>query len=151
MDVKQQFEKFGTSLISEIRDKIDSSGAKATGKSAASLREESTEDSFTLYGSRSFKFIEVGRGKGKVPPISNIYDWLVSKGLFQDSEVSTRSLAYAIAKKIGREGTKLYKENTVRDIYTQSIDTHLKELFQEVTATAKASITNDLARHFSKN
>lgn len=150
MDIKQQFDKFGQSLISEIRSKIDSSGARATGKSGASLRDESTEDSFTLYGNRSFKFIEVGRGKGKYPPINNIYEWLVAKNIQPDG-ISQRSLAYLIARKIGREGSKLYRENNVRDIYTQAIDTHLKELFQEVTIASKAAITNDLARYFSKN
>lgn len=150
MNIKAQFDKFGQSLISEIRNKIDSSGARATGKSAASLREESTEDSFTLYGNRSFKFIEVGRGKGKFPPINNIYEWLVAKNIQPDG-ISQRSLAYLIARKIGREGSKLYRENNVRDIYTQAIETNIKELFQEVTIASKASITNDLARYFSKN
>lgn len=150
MNIKSQFDKFGLTLISEIRNKIDSSGAKATGKSSASLREESTDDSFTLYGNRSFKFIEVGRGKGKFPPLNNIYEWLVAKNIQPDG-ISQKSLAYLIARKISNEGTKLYRENNVRDIYTKAVEDNLKSLFEEVTIESKASISNDLARYFSKN
>lgn len=150
MEIKKQFESFGNTLISQIKSKIESSGARATGKTAASLRDEATDDSYTLYGSRSFKFIEVGRGRGKFPPLTNIFEWLVAKSIQPDG-ISQKSLAFLIARKIANDGTVIYRTNNIRDIYTQAVDDNIKKLFEEVSVSAKAQIANDLARFFSPN
>jgi len=150
MNIQKQFERFGQALIADIRNNISQSGANATGKTAASLRDESKETSFTLYGHRSFKFIETGRGKGKFPPIKNIYEWVVAKGL-QPEGISQKSLAFLIAKKIANEGTVLYRTNQFRDIFQTAVADNIKELFQEVAIQSKAEISNDLARFFSPN
>lgn len=56
-------------------------------------------------------YAEYGRGPGKQPPLDNMVSWVERTGLAGkvDSEgntISVRSLAYLIARKIGREGTE---------------------------------------------
>lgn len=57
-----------------------------------------------------WKYVEYGRGAGKMPPIDAIENWIRVKPLVPDSRggkvPTTRQLAYLIARKIGEEGTK---------------------------------------------
>lgn len=47
-----------------------------------------------------------GRKAGKMPPVGNIENWVKTKGIFNiKSESQARSIAFAIAKKISKEGT----------------------------------------------
>lgn len=47
-----------------------------------------------------------GRKPGKQPPIDSILEWLEKKGITAD--ISLRSLAFLVARKIGRVGTDIY-------------------------------------------
>lgn len=57
-----------------------------------------------------WKWAENGRGPGKMPPINVIEDWITRRKITPRSNtktpMSTRSLAFLIARKIGREGTE---------------------------------------------
>lgn len=60
-----------------------------------------------------YKYVEEGRRAGKRPPIQNIYEWIQNKKSVQtliskstDRRKATRSLAYVIARKIAKHGTK---------------------------------------------
>ena len=61
---------------------------------------ESSQDYFTV--------LETGRKPGKQPPLDPIQRWVQAKGIATD--ISTRSLAYLIARKIGKEGSLLYRQ-----------------------------------------
>lgn len=61
---------------------------------------ESSQDYFTV--------LETGRKPGKQPPLDPIQKWVQAKGIATD--ISTRSLAYLIARKIGKEGSLLYRQ-----------------------------------------
>lgn len=60
-----------------------------------------------------YRYVEEGRRAGKRPPIQNIYEWIQNKKSVQtliskstDRRKATRSLAYVIARKIAKHGTK---------------------------------------------
>lgn len=61
---------------------------------------ESSQDYFTV--------LETGRKPGKQPPLDPIQRWIQAKGISTD--ISERSLAYLIARKIGKEGSLLYRQ-----------------------------------------
>lgn len=61
---------------------------------------ESSQDYFTV--------LETGRKPGKQPPLDPIQRWVQAKGIATD--ISERSLAYLIARKIGKEGSLLYRQ-----------------------------------------
>jgi len=48
--------------------------------------------------------VEFGRKKGKMPPVDAIEMWVVRKGIARGED--TRSVAFVIARAIGRRGTK---------------------------------------------
>ena len=56
-----------------------------------------------------WKYANYGRPPGKMPPVSAIEEWITRKRIVPESNKSTpdvTSLAYVIARKIGRKGTK---------------------------------------------
>ena len=56
-----------------------------------------------------WKYANYGRPPGKMPPVSAIEEWITRRRIVPESNTSTpnvTSLAYAIARKIGRKGTK---------------------------------------------
>ena len=56
-----------------------------------------------------WKYANYGRPPGKIPPVSAIEEWITRRRIVPESNTSTpnaTSLAYAIARKIGRKGTK---------------------------------------------
>ncbi len=60
-----------------------------------------------------WQFVEYGRRAGKMPPIQSIYEYVQNKPQLQQKVAqsknriaATKSLAYVIAKKIGKKGTK---------------------------------------------
>lgn len=55
-------------------------------------------------------YMQHGRKEGRMPPIQAIERWILARGLEPiKDKMSTTSLAWAIAKKIAREGTKRFK------------------------------------------
>lgn len=61
-------------------------------------------------GPEYWKYANYGRGPGKMPPINVIEDWIIKRRIVPRSDgsvpITNRSLAFLIARKIGREGTK---------------------------------------------
>ena len=60
-----------------------------------------------------WQYVEEGRRAGKMPPIKNIYEWIQTKKSVQtlisrskDKRKATQSLAYVIAQKIAKHGTR---------------------------------------------
>ena len=56
-----------------------------------------------------WKYANYGRPPGKMPPVSAIEEWITRRRIVPEPNTSTpnvTSLAYVIARKIGKEGTK---------------------------------------------
>jgi hypothetical protein len=82
-------------------------GIRASGRSAASLREVTEPAGGRLFGKGYFHFQKVGRRPGKFPPIDAILNWIEEKGITPD--ISKKSLAFLIARKIARLGTDIFR------------------------------------------
>ena len=146
-----------TALRDRIAANIIQQGSNATGKTIASLQPEveAKADGFeaNLYARAYFGALETGakpwknavRFKRFVPRVfaEQIQEWIDAKGL----DLS----AYAVAKTIIHEGTKLYREGGRDTIYSKEIphyldrmQTRLSVFFQTVsteTITLNTSTT----------
>ncbi len=85
----------------------------ATGTYEAAWRVMKSKDG-ALVGNPTLQsfFVERGRRPGKRPPLDPIIEWLKIKGIVvdgEDSEKAQKAVAYAIAKKIGDDGTPARK------------------------------------------
>lgn len=88
------------------KDTIDDLHAKNMSQGDLGLKTQATDDSGQLSGNHYWYFLVHGRKPGKMPPIDSILGWLEKKGITAD--IPQRSLAFLIARKIGRLGTDIY-------------------------------------------
>lgn len=119
-------------------------GQVASGKTRDSLRVEVTSDTTsataTMYGRKYFAALETGsapwKKQYKHPPkpfVETIAKWMVDKGIEGVS-------AYLVARKIMREGSRLYRDGGRKDIFTpvmedieERIDAQLSSIFETIT------------------
>jgi hypothetical protein len=104
-----------TTLKGFITREQKSRGVYASGKSARSLRTEANPKSGKLYGVHYFTQQEYGRGPTKTDVASTptlrerILSWLDDKGI-NPTDITKKSLAFIIARKIHNEGNRLYRK-----------------------------------------
>lgn len=102
-------------ILEDIKKLYVSSGKKASGEFEKGLEAVFEPNKGTIKG---FVYL-AGRKAGKMPPVSAIKKWVKIRGIRGVKKNSSiDSIAWAIAKKIAREGTKA--ENAMK-IYEQVI------------------------------
>ena len=99
------FEQFEL-LKQELIAKYDEKGMRASGQFSEELENVSRDNVGELKGMDYTQQLELGRRGGTMPPINAIEKWIVDKGIMRNVEenITVTSLAWAIAKKIKREG-----------------------------------------------
>ncbi len=107
MTNQESISLFLNSVAEALKQDQASKDMRASGASAASLREESNNEGSSLWGSNYWQFQITGRGPGKFPPIENILAWLATRNI--QADISPRSLAFLIARKIARVGSDIFK------------------------------------------
>jgi len=108
MNRKQAIEQF----LNKVRDAYiqdqRQKGIRASGRSAEALRIDPAFDYGRLYGSSYMQFQASGRRPGKFPPLEAIIEWMRHKGI-RPTDITEKSLAFLIARKIARAGTDIYQ------------------------------------------
>jgi hypothetical protein len=121
--VKAILTGFAERTIEGIRSRIPN----VTGKMSQSLGYRIDENGLTIFSSEKyFTVLETGRKPGKMPPISAIEEWVRNKPIASD--INPRSLAFLIARKIGEEGSLLYRQGGKSGVISDFInDQKIKE------------------------
>ena len=110
---------FAERTIAGIRSRIPD----VTGEHSRSLGYRLDSKGLTIYSSlKFFTVLETGRKPGKRPPLDVIEAWVKAKPVQPPDGMSTRSLAYLIAKKIGEEGSLLYRQGGKSGVISKSIN-----------------------------
>lgn len=124
-------EELGGEVVDMIRQNMESAGVNATWRTSRSIEWETSTFRLTVFaeaGRRApVETLEKGRGPGPMPDVADIVEWLDAKGIeprggggLMPTEAKEKA-AYAIARKIAREGTDRYSEPR-KDIYTPAVD-----------------------------
>lgn len=109
-----EFDKYGASVVKEMRTRLFNNGSIASETLYNSLDYEIIDDkkgfelAFLLED--YYVYVDKGRRPGKFPPLKNIREWTRLKGI-------PESATYPIAKKIAEEGirpTNFYTISTTR-------------------------------------
>jgi hypothetical protein len=117
-------------------------GQKASGRSADAFEVKMSGELWgELWGPKYAGVFETGRKAGKAPyDFKNIImDWAAAKGISFPDRKSFERWASAVAWKIRREGTAMYRTGKTEDIF----DTPIRE-FEEY-------LTNELGDWYSAN
>lgn len=117
-------------LRQRIADNIRKNGQTASGRSERSLIVEDEGDSIVLYGRKAFGTLETGRRGGAVPRnfTAILYQWSMDKRISFGSERERWSFAYALGKRIQKEGTLLHKLGGRKDVYSNEIPQALENI-----------------------
>lgn len=111
----------GQDILVESQKNLTAGGQRVTGKlfkSGKALRDGN--ETQISYDADYAYYVEFGRKAGKMPPLSDITEWVVKKGLADTFSIKTKnrtkrgkafdykamSIAFLIAKKIAKKGTK---------------------------------------------
>lgn len=121
--IKEEIE----SIISDIKNLYNQSGKRTSGEFEEGLEAIYEPNKATIKG---YTYL-AGRGAGKMPPIDKIKKWIDQKGIQSiNKNITTTSLAWAIAKKIAKKGTnKKYHLKVYEEVITpERIDEVIKKV-----------------------
>jgi hypothetical protein len=157
MFIEDILEKFGITateaLVNAIKTKlIERQGASggfrsvvnASGNLADSIDYVVTGSRLTIRGNDYIYYLENGRRPGKRPPKDVIRKWIDDKGIVPRDNISKDSLAYLIARKMGEEGSTIYKaggSDLVSGIFNdQFVDSLQSEFMNLLTVEIESEI-----------
>ena len=107
---------------------------------------ETKDGEVTLFTPSHIQFAKYGRGKGKMPPVQPLIEWVKQKGLAKGKEAV--GMAWGIAKSIAKKGTANHVPNAPNaleeainkelndfivkqgETFTLTIDEEIKEIFE---------------------
>lgn len=100
--LKEEFDKLRADLIIAY----DAKGMRASGNFAESLDIIIGNSYAELWGDEYAEQLEYGRSSGTFPPLKDIEEWILNKGVFSAvlEEIKLSSLAFLIARKIAQQG-----------------------------------------------
>lgn len=106
-------------VVAPIVDGLNDRGLNSTGKLAAGTEFTVSASQEGIRGTGYAPYYwkwggGSGRGPGKPPPVDKLKAWVAAQGMPEGA-------AYAIAKKIGREGSKDYREGNP-NVFIQVVD-----------------------------
>lgn len=146
------FQSFAEQTVKGIQDNIRNKrvtkygSMSASGQAADSVRYRLTETGFQIYVSGKavayFDTLETGRKSGKAPPSSALKEWVETRNLPSLWKMSADSIAFLVARKIGKEGTTVYQQGGGTGIIKDFINPErLKELRDSVIPILIEDIT----------
>lgn len=100
--IKEELQK----IVDEAVEMYNNSGKRTSGQWEKGLEIRTSSTDTTAKGELYSYGYLAGRRKGKQPPTQNILEWLEKKNIHPvERKMKLSSLAFLIARKIGREGT----------------------------------------------
>ena len=142
-----------TRPISKLLDEVKKSyiedqaakGIRSSGASAKSLKTHPKPTGGTLTGSAYFYQQMHGRKPGKFPPVSDILEWIKTKGITpKDSRTSIKSLAFLFARKIAERGTDIFQKKRPTLDPGEKVQTLVAAFSREVAKDLKKEIITSL-------
>lgn len=158
INTKLIFENFTKEIISDILVDYDKNKIRASGDTEKNLEGTAQQYGTTILAVDYIPFEEVGRGPttngGNGDLIVAIKRWVRVKPGFaskitrkknQTQEQALDSVAWAITKKIHKQGTSLHVNNDFRNLYTQVItEDRIDSLFDELGEVYSKEILSDI-------
>lgn len=151
------FQREASDIISEIRSRLVSTGAEATGKTSRSLEQETSDERLLIYGGKSFgnnerdnrSYVEAGRGPGKLPPFNDIKEWAIARGIATGNDEKSNRIIKGIQWKIKLGGTDIYQRKKPRDIIFDVITPDRTDLIiDQVQGVFAQKVLSEIVQQF---
>lgn len=142
--LEEEFESLKNDLIQRHNDL----GMKASGlwESELEITIEQSDGRMTarLSGIGYTEQLVYGRKPGKFPPIKAIEQWILDKGIKLENNIKASSLAFLIARKIAKEGTKYFRDGGTDLIQSVITPERIQAIISRVREIDVVTMTNGL-------
>lgn len=146
INTKQILEKAGEAAVKNLQDQMDQLGLNASGAAKASLSYTATDKALYIEGLERIIFLVFGRANGKRPPIKPLQDWVERKlGISKDESLG---VAFAIAKKIEKEGTDIFTGKAKGLQIEVTLQMISAELLTDITSLYAQEITGGIIKEW---
>lgn len=147
---KEIFQIEFNKLMADIGAEYERLGMRASGQFKEELEVQVTDTSGKLLGMPYAEQLEEGRKSGKQPPIAAIKQWIVDKGIVNQikGDISVSSLAFIIARKIGKQGWKREKHGGVNLISNIVTDKRMQDIINKIGVQLALTFTSKLEKEF---
>jgi hypothetical protein len=133
MNHSEIYKKYLARIRERIISRYYATGAKATLEFQKELEDIITDSGFKLLGAEHSQWIEKGRGPGHFPSPKNLEEWIEKKeGLPKKWKEKKVETAKWLSVNIGLKGTKLFRDNETRDIFSGVIQEFMENDFWEL-------------------
>ena len=142
----QEFELLRVDFVK----KYDELGMRSSGKWANSTEVESGEFFGRVLGEPYTEQLVDGRKPGKFPPIQAIEQWIIDKGIVANIEgnITVSSLAFLIARKIAREGTKYFQQGGTDLVDAVFTPKRVQEILNRLGESLTMEFTTEIIGQF---
>lgn len=130
--------------IQALIERYDELGMRASGQWADELEADVVAGRGVIMGMPYTEQLVQGRAPGRMPPVDPIQKWVEAK--LNVGADRSRGIAFAVARKIGQEGTTWYKQGG-SDLVEVLQDPKVLEVFYEIVGDhLRVQITDILRR-----
>lgn len=154
--VRERLTKNGDQIVARIKEKLIAQGKIASGDTLNSIgfdiQVQNGVMDLNILANHAFYYVDKGRKPGKQPPIFKVLQWMDFKNIQPISRNipsnhfsiprADRSLAFLIARKIGRDGIK--PTNILSSTLEETNDPLIKDLTALITQAIIDIIGKDL-------
>lgn len=131
-------------IVEDLIKKHDELGMRSSGNWAKSLEVDATEFTGVILGEAYTQQLATGRKPGKFPPIKSIEEWIKSKPIRFETEMKISQLAFLIARKIAREGTKYFQQGGTELIESVITPERIQGIIDKVAEFAISEFETEL-------
>ncbi len=150
----QAFEKYFDAVIDYWKDDAKSKGQRMPQDFKKVINEHHAE----IIPPKHFKYLVFGRPPGKQPPTDVIEKWLRRAGIRPENnrdskgrfiKLNYRSLAFIIARKIGEEGSMIYRGDKPGIDYVGGLEKFRPELLKTLAYNQAMDIKTHIGKNFT--
>lgn len=149
--IEEALLRVGEELKQAMTAELKSNGSYYTGNLAGSIQYKVEQRDYeynlirTMLKYGNYVDQGIGRRPGKQPPVKEIIEWIQFKKIPVPSSLTIESFAFAIARKIGREGTNPRPRPFITPSINRVLQTTGKELLQKAGVDeVTVNINNEL-------
>lgn len=122
--------------LNKISDAIKATMSQKNLSASGAAQDSLEVDGNKLLGNDYIYFLDKGRAPGTFPPVDNIRDWVRDKlGITEEKEIN--QIAYLVGRKIKKEGTEIFKDNSKGIELDSIIEKEMEELMNDIADQAK--------------
>lgn len=150
MDIEKSIEDEFEKLRLEIIQAYDAKGMRASGKFANTSEVKTSKStggvSGKLIGESYVEQLESGRSSGRFPPLKEIEEWILNKGVFNSAltTIKLSSLAFIIARKIANSGWNRQRFGGVDLISSVVTPERVQKIIDAVGEVALINVSSDI-------